>query len=251
MGLTAYQALFDHGKPAAGQRVLVNGAGGAVGGYAVQPAKNAGAHVIATAGPRSSEAVASAGADEVIDRTTTGVTAGVTEPVDVALHLAPVDPAEPAALVTPVRPGGVVVNTTVWMPAPSDEERDVRGVALFVRSDAAQPAQLVALTDRREPRVGVAERVPPAELPAPHARAARGAVHGKVVVVPSTAWHRSFHRRGRATTPGPDLGNAAAPAPTAGATAGPSGAARILPGVRRGPRRVSRSRAGPAGRPCT
>jgi NADPH:quinone reductase-like Zn-dependent oxidoreductase len=185
VGLTAYQALFDHAKLTAGQRVLINGAGGAVGGYAVQLAKNAGAHVIATAGPRSSEAVTSAGADEVIDHTTTGVTVAVTEPVDIALNLAPVAPDELASLVTLVRPGGVVVNTTVWMPAPSDEERDVRGIDLFVRSDADQLAQLVALIDRGELRVDVAERVLLAELPALHARASEGAVHGKVIVVPS------------------------------------------------------------------
>lgn len=185
VGLTAYQALFDHAKLTAGQRVLINGAGGAVGGYAVQLAKNAGAHVIATAGPRSDEAVTSAGADEVIDHTTTGVPAAVTEPVDIALNLAPVAPDELAALITLVRPGGVVVNTTVWMPAPSDEERDVRGIDLFVRSDADQLAQLVALIDRGELRVDVAERVPLAELPALHTRASEGAVHGKVIVVPS------------------------------------------------------------------
>ncbi|MEU5145346.1 NADP-dependent oxidoreductase [Streptomyces sp. NPDC021139] len=187
VGLTAYQALFDHGRLTAGQRVLVNGAGGAVGGYAVQLAKNAGAHVIATAAPRSSEAVTSAGADEVVDHTTTDVTAAVTEPVDIALNLAPVDPAELAALVTLVRPGGVVVNTTVWMPAPGDEERDVRGIDLYLRSDADQLAKLVALIDGGELRVAVAERVPLAELPALHARAAEGAVHGKVVVVPPAA----------------------------------------------------------------
>ncbi|MBQ0888416.1 NADP-dependent oxidoreductase [Streptomyces sp. RM72] len=187
VGLTAYQALFDHGRLTAGQRVLVNGAGGAVGGYAVQLAKNAGAHVIATAAPRSSEAVTSAGADEVVDHTTTDVTAAVTEPVDIALNLAPVDPAELAALVTLVRPGGVVVNTTVWMPAPGDEERDVRGIDLYVRSDADQLAKLVALIDGGELRVAVAERVPLAELPALHARAAEGTVHGKVVVVPPAA----------------------------------------------------------------
>ena len=39
VGLTAWQALFDHGRLTAGQRVLINGAGGAVGGYAVQLAK--------------------------------------------------------------------------------------------------------------------------------------------------------------------------------------------------------------------
>ncbi|MEV6827384.1 NADP-dependent oxidoreductase [Amycolatopsis sp. NPDC051102] len=184
VGLTAYQALFDHAGLQAGQRVLINGAGGAVGGYAVQLAHNAGAYVIATAGPRSGDAVKSAGADEIIDHTTTAVTAAVTEPVDVALNLAPVDPAVLAALVTVVRPGGVLVNTTVWMPAPGDEARNVRGIDLFVRSDAGQLAKLVAQVDRGELRVDVAERVPLAELPALHARAAEGAVHGKVVVVP-------------------------------------------------------------------
>ncbi|MGW3018909.1 NADP-dependent oxidoreductase [Streptomyces longwoodensis] len=187
VGLTAYQALFEHGGLVAAQRVLVNGAGGAVGGYAVQLAKNAGAHVIATAGPRSGDAVRSAGADEVVDHTTTDLAAAVTEPVDLALNLAPVDPAELAALLTLIKPGGVLVNTTVWMPAPSDEERGVRGIDLFVRSDADLLAGLMASVDRGELRVDVAERVPLAELPALHARAAEGGVHGKVVVVPSAA----------------------------------------------------------------
>ncbi|MET9911910.1 NADP-dependent oxidoreductase [Streptomyces sp. NPDC006476] len=187
VGLTAWQALFDHGKLTAGQRVLINGAGGAVGGYAVQLAKNAGAHVIATASPRSGEQVRTAGADEVVDHTSTEVTAAVTEPVDVVLNLAPVEPAQLAALPGLIRPGGVLVNTTVWMPAPSDEERDVRGVDLFVRSDAEQLARLVALIDGGQLHVDVAERVPLAELRALHARAAEGAVHGKVIVVPPTA----------------------------------------------------------------
>ncbi|KDN17151.1 NADP-dependent oxidoreductase, partial [Amycolatopsis rifamycinica] len=150
VGLTAYQALFDHGKLAAGQRVLINGAGGAVGGYAVQLAKNAGAYVIATASPRSAEAVKTA--DEVVDHTATAVTDAVTEPVDLALNLAPVAPEQLAALAGVVRPGGVVVNTTVWMPAPSDEGRGVRGIDLFVRSDAGQLARLVGLVDRGELR---------------------------------------------------------------------------------------------------
>ncbi|MFB9689471.1 NADP-dependent oxidoreductase [Amycolatopsis plumensis] len=187
VGLTAYQALFDHGKLTAGQRVLVNGAGGAVGGYAVQLAKRAGAHVIATASPRSADAVKSAGADEVLDHTATSVTDAVTEPVDLALNLAPVAPEQLAALGALVRPGGALVNTTVWMPAPSDEDRGVRGIDLFVRSDAGQLATLVALVESGELRVEVAERVPLPELPALHARAAEGSVRGKVVLVPSAA----------------------------------------------------------------
>ncbi|AEV83063.1 Cinnamyl alcohol dehydrogenase 2 [Actinoplanes sp. SE50] len=95
VGLTAWQALFDHAELTAGQRVLINGAGGAVGGYAVQLAKNAHAHVIA-AGPVR-------GADETIDHTATEVPSAVREPVDVVLNLAPVDPARLAGLLTVMR----------------------------------------------------------------------------------------------------------------------------------------------------
>jgi NADPH:quinone reductase-like Zn-dependent oxidoreductase len=186
VGLTAWQALFDHAKLTAGHRVLINGAGGAVGGYAVQLARQAGAYVIATASPRSSDRVKAAGADEVIDHTTTAVTAvtAVTTPVDVVLNLAPIEPAQLDALLGLIRPGGVLVNTTVWMPAPSDEARGVRGIDLFVRSDAQQLSHLVELVDRGELRVEIARRVPLAELAALHADAAAGELpSGKVVVV--------------------------------------------------------------------
>jgi NADPH:quinone reductase-like Zn-dependent oxidoreductase len=185
VGLTAWQALVDDAGLRAGQRVLINGAGGAVGGYAVQLAKRAGAHVIATASPRSSERVRSAGADEVIDHTTSKVT--VAEPVDVLLNLARIAPEELVALVALVRPGGVVVNTVPTIPTPADDERGVRAVGVFVRSDAELLAHLVELVDRGELRVDVAERVPLAELPAVHAKAATGELPGKVVVLPAGA----------------------------------------------------------------
>ncbi|MER7680707.1 NADP-dependent oxidoreductase [Streptomyces sp. NPDC096934] len=187
VGLTAWQALFEHAELTAGQRVLINGAGGAVGGYAVQLAKRAGAHVIATAGPRSGRRVTAAGADEVVDHTTADVVATVSRTVDVVLNLAPVEPAQLDALPGLIRPGGVLVNTTVWMPAPTDEGRGVRGVDLFVHSDAEQLSQLVALIDRSELRVEVARRVPLAELPALHADAAAGALPGGKVVVTTGA----------------------------------------------------------------
>ncbi|HZP53521.1 NADP-dependent oxidoreductase [Actinocrinis sp.] len=184
VGLTAWQALFEHAKLTAGQRVLINGAGGAVGGYAVQLAKQAGAYVIASAGPASSRRVTAQGANEVIDHTTADVIATVTESVDVVLNLAPVEPAQLAALLGLIRPGGVLVNTTVWMPAPSDEGRGVRGIDMFVRSDAQQLSHLVELVDSGELRVEVARRVPLPELPALHADAAAGKLpSGKVVIV--------------------------------------------------------------------
>lgn len=185
VGLTAWQALFEDAGLTAGQRVLINGAGGAVGGYAVQLAKRAGAHVIATASPRSRERVRTAGADELIDHTTSRVT--VAEPVDLLLNLARIPPEELAALAAHVRPGGVVVNTVPTIPTPANEQRGVRAVGVFVRSDAEQLSRLVELVDRGELRVDVAERVPLSELDALHARAAAGEVSGKVIVVPDAA----------------------------------------------------------------
>lgn len=184
VGLTAWQALVDEAALEAGQRILIVGAGGAVGGYAIQLAKRVGAHVIATASPRSAASVASAGADQVVDHTTTTVLDAVTEPVDVLLNLAPIDPEEFTALVSLVQPGGVVVSTTAWMPAPDDAERNVRSVVVFVRSDAAELAQLVSLVDSGELRVEVAQRVPLTELAAIHEQANAGTLRGKVVVLP-------------------------------------------------------------------
>ena len=183
IGLTAWQALFDDAGLTAGQRVLINGAGGGVGSYAVQLAKGAGAYVIATASPRSIERVKSAGADEVIDHTSTQVTAA--EPVDVLLNLAPITPERLDALAAHVRAGGVVVNSVPMIPTPSDEQRGVRGIGVFVRSDAPQLAHLVELIDRGELHVDVTERVPLAELAALHARSESGAVSGKAIVLPA------------------------------------------------------------------
>jgi NADPH:quinone reductase-like Zn-dependent oxidoreductase len=183
VGLTAYQALFDHAGLRPGQRVLVNGAAGAVGDHAVQLAAAAGAYVVATASPRSADRVRAAGAAEVVDHTTTDVAAALTDPVDVLVQLAPIDPEQFGALAARVADGGVIVSTTVWMPAPADEARGVRAVDVFVRPDRDQLAELVARVDRGELEVRVGERVPLAELADLHARAAAGQVRGKAVVV--------------------------------------------------------------------
>ena len=73
-GLTALQGLRDHAQVKPGQRVLIHGAGGGVGTFAVQIAKALGAHVTAVTGPRNVDIIRTLGADEVVDYSKDDVT---------------------------------------------------------------------------------------------------------------------------------------------------------------------------------
>jgi NADPH:quinone reductase-like Zn-dependent oxidoreductase len=73
-GRTALQGLRDHAQVKPGQRVLIHGAGGGVGTFAVQIAKALGAYVTAVTGPKNVDVIKSLGADEILDYTKEDVT---------------------------------------------------------------------------------------------------------------------------------------------------------------------------------
>ncbi len=184
VALTAWQAVFDEGKLTRGQRLLIIGAGGVVGKYAIQLAARAGVTVVATASPRSADDVRVAGANQIIDHTTTDVLDALGGQVDVLLNLAPIDPDVFEDSVRAVRDGGIVVSTTAFMATPGDAARGVEAVTVFVQPNRARLAELVALVDAGELTVEVTRRIALSDLPALHAEAEEGRVVGKVIVVP-------------------------------------------------------------------
>jgi len=182
-GLTAWQSLFEHARLTAGQSVLINGAGGAVGGYAVQLARQAGASVTATASPRSTGRIRSYGPDRIIDYTATplpGAVAG--QQFDVVLNLVRTSPEETAQLASLTAGGGAFVSTT--FPELGDPGRGVRVVSVVSRSDGGQLAGLAGRVDAGELRIDVAQRLPLTGLAAVHDQAVAGRLPGKTILIP-------------------------------------------------------------------
>ncbi|MGW7537315.1 NADP-dependent oxidoreductase [Amycolatopsis sp. NPDC054798] len=181
-GLTAWQALFDDAQLRAGQTILINGASGAVGSFAVQLAHQAGATVTATSSPRHEERLREYGADRIIGHLDFVSDAVDGAPFDVLLNLVPTTPEETVALVSLVADGGALVSTTT--PPPENPGRGIRTARVFVASKAEQLAELVERVDAGKVRITVADRRPLADLPAVHDEAATGRLAGKTVLIP-------------------------------------------------------------------
>ncbi|MFE0148606.1 NADP-dependent oxidoreductase [Nonomuraea sp. NPDC059007] len=182
VGLTAWQALYEHAALRAGQHILINGAGGAVGGYATQLAKETGAVVTATASPRSAGRIRSYAADHLVDHTETPVTRALEgRRFDVVLNLVRTTPEETAELTNLVADGGAFVSTTT---AAEDAGRGVRVAQVFARGDAAQLAELVARVDAGTLKIDVAARRPLGDLADVHEEAVAGRLPGKTILIP-------------------------------------------------------------------
>ncbi len=182
--LTAWQALFEIAGLAEGQRVLINGASGAVGGYAVQLAKQAGARVTATTRDRDAQRLQGLGADQLVGHIDYARSPIQVEgaPFDVVLNLVSTTDEQTDELISLIADGGFHVGTMVFGPA--EPPRGVRTQRVFVRSDATQLAALVQRVDEGQLRIEVADRRPLAEAAAVHDASDSGRLHGKTLLIP-------------------------------------------------------------------
>ena len=126
---TAWRALFDNGRLTSGQRVLIQGAAGGVGLFAVQLAKWKGAQVICTASTANLDFVRSLGADTVVDYTTTPVESVVQ---DVDLVLDGVGAETLSRSIAVLKPGGTLIS--IAGPPPQEQARAHGVRAAFIRN---------------------------------------------------------------------------------------------------------------------
>jgi NADPH:quinone reductase-like Zn-dependent oxidoreductase len=112
--LTAWQALFGHAHLAGGQSVLIHGAAGGVGVFAVQLVHWAGAQVIATASARNRDFLRELGANEIIDYTTTRFEE-VVHDVDLVFDTVGGDTLQRSWQV--IKPAGVLVSIVKRVPS--------------------------------------------------------------------------------------------------------------------------------------
>ena len=171
--LTAWQGLYDFGKLKAGQRILIVGAGGTVGGFAVQFAKLTGAYIVATASGNDIERVKGLGADEVIDYKKENVVDVVKTPFDAVFDFSP---AKPSLYYPVVKSDGILV--TAHTPADGiridGNPRDIQAVFLAGKNDPALLEKIVAMIDRGEVALQISERLTLDDIPAVHANPPHG-----------------------------------------------------------------------------
>ncbi len=170
--LTAWQGLIGRAKLAAGQRVLVHGASGAVGVFAVQLAHWRSAHVIGTASAKNLEFVRGLGADETVDYRAQGFE-DVVGKVDVVFDTVGGDTLARSWDV--LKPGG----TAITIVSPQTREQRVRNAFFIVEPRGSELAEIARLID-----AGAIRPVVGAVFPLAQARQAyeHKALRGKVVL---------------------------------------------------------------------
>jgi NADPH2:quinone reductase len=172
-GLTALQGLNLLHLPSRA-RVLITGAGGAVGGMAVQLAVAAGHRVVAVAGRDDEEWVDSLGATEVLSRDADLSGLGA---LDGVFDAVPVGPRSAAAL----RPGGRAVFTR---PPAEEPPAGIAFETVFVEPDPLALAGLARRVAAGDLRIRIAQTFPLSDASRAHARMDAGGVKGKLILKP-------------------------------------------------------------------
>lgn len=178
-GLTAWQALFDYGALSAGQTVLIHGAGGGVGIFAIQLAHSAGARVIATGRNWAQRLVTELGADEFIDleQQPFEEAAGA---VDLALDLVGGDILKRTWGV--IRPGGVLVSVVADPVAMAPEPVQARSAFFIVTPNRDQLIELARRIDAGALRPIIGAVRPLSEGRAAFEAKLNGGISGKVAL---------------------------------------------------------------------
>ncbi len=156
-GLTAWQALFDHAQIGKGERVLIHGAAGGVGTYAVQLANWKGAEVIATASAQDHDFLRELGASDVIDYTHQRFEEKVKD-VDMVLDAIGGETQERSWGV--LRRGGILISIVSPVPDEKAASLGLRGAFFIVEPNRAQLIQLGKLIDSGTLRVVVGAVLP-------------------------------------------------------------------------------------------
>jgi NADPH:quinone reductase-like Zn-dependent oxidoreductase len=181
VAVTAWQMLFEYAQAKGGQTVLIHGAGGNVGAYAVQMARNAGLEVFATASAKDLDYVRELGAATAIDYRET-LFEDVVRAVDIVLDTVGGDTCVRSIGV--LKPGGMLVSV-VSSPMPQDmaAKAGVRAVYFIVDVTTDRLNTIAELFDRKKlvPQVGTV--LPLADARVAHQMLA-GAPHrrGKIVL---------------------------------------------------------------------
>ncbi len=175
---TAWRALFDHGNLQAGQRVVIQGAAGGVGLFAVQLAKWKGAEVIGTASPTNLEFVRTLGADMVVDYTMTPLEDVIQ---DADLVLDGVGGATLLRSLAALKRGGTLIS--IAGPPPQDQAQ-ARGIrALMSRGAASVPFQTLSrLIEEGRLKVTVGKTFALSQARHAHEESQRGHGRGRIVL---------------------------------------------------------------------
>jgi NADPH:quinone reductase-like Zn-dependent oxidoreductase len=176
---TAWQGLFDAGKLAAGQRVLIQGAAGGVGLFAVQFARRKGAHVIATTSGANVDFVRALGAETVIDYTTTPL-ASVVHDVDLVLNTVGGSTLEES--VQALKRGGTLVTIAGQPAAESVQEREVQVARPFTDINTELLQTIANLIDEGQIKVAIEKVFPLDQARLAHEWGQRGHGRGRIVL---------------------------------------------------------------------